>query len=176
MSDAPRKIRHAEGLIDFLALGEGRSRSMLLDRYKADPDVITPGDGTMKRWSSKYNWIETAKAHDAGVVHTAVAQIAEQQVTAVYNRIAAVEGLASELLRTGRVLLARLETDTSLTTDDVVKLLDKFLECTRALEVMGGGVSDRTETKGGQSIAEKIDDLFRSPAGQPGSRDPVVRH
>ena len=59
----PGRVKHRQGLADYLALGPDRSLEKLFWRY-AENMLNPPALVTLKLWSAKHSWQLKATAHD----------------------------------------------------------------------------------------------------------------
>lgn len=143
---------HKDALAVYLELGPGRSlakvRAALDERYGKGPAL-----GTLGAWSSEHKWVRQAKEYDARVAAAAIEKAESQAIDVRTAQIGAYEAA----LRMGTKVLEQAEKLFEEATDenggpfqvksiaDLNAIVDAIDKASKRLEVLSGGVSDRTE-------------------------------
>ena len=140
-------IKPEEALNKYLELGQGRS----LNKLNKILGINSPAYDTLKRWCSKYNWVELAKQTDFKARETMKEKHSIELSEKTFNEI-------SELQEINKKLLIKINQTLNTTHIDkpehIKSLGDLALSVSKQIQVLTGGVSERTELNNIESLTQ----------------------
>ena len=140
-------IKPEEALNKYLELGQGRS----LNKLNKILGINSPAYDTLKRWCSKYNWVELAKETDFKARQTMKEKHSIELSEKTFNEI-------SELQEINKKLLIKINQTLNITNIDkpehIKALGDLALSVSKQVQVLTGGVSERTELNNIESLTQ----------------------
>ena len=140
-------IKPEEALNKYLELGQGRS----LNKLNKILGSNSPAYDTLKRWCSKYNWVELAKQTDFKARETMKEKHSIELSKKTFNEI-------SELQEINKKLLIKINQTLNITNIDkpehIKALGDLALSVSKQVQVLTGGVSERTELNNIESLTQ----------------------
>jgi hypothetical protein len=166
-------ITPQQALVDYLALGGERSLRRLVQRYDEIGMKNPPSFATVGLWSSRFGWDRKAHEHDEFVGAALLSRLRDEVVQREFDRVAALMKVAQRCLE----VAAAIEIDErSATAADIKALTTTAIDAIKMVEVLTGGVSERTASATG--IADEARQLLRQlerrgRALPPTSADPV---
>ena len=137
----PGRVKHRQGLADYLALGADRSLERLCRQY-AKNMLKPPALVTLKLWSAKHSWQAAAVAYDARVA-TQVAEKAED--AAVEQGVDHVKALTDVADRALQKVIDGLDGE-SITASDAYQmaaLVNSALGAIKGVQLLTGGPTER---------------------------------
>ncbi len=152
-----RKITADRAFEDYVALGPGRSLSKLEARYRNDTTVIQVSSATLRRWSSKFRWQAKLAKHDEKVATQIEDKLVKAEASERWNAAKACRDAAEVALKRGVEMLPGIQgkggTDVKAVFDCAINLLGKA-------DVLEGGISDSTETRGKPDYASMLGEFY----------------
>ena len=137
----PGRVKHHQGLADYLALGPDRSLDKLYRQYTKNMPK-PPALVTLKSWSVKHSWQAKAVGYDARVA----AQIAETaEAVAVEQGVDHVKALTDVADKALRKVIDGLDGDAITATDayQTAALLNSALGAIKGVQLLTGGPTER---------------------------------
>lgn len=137
------RIRHHQGLADYLAMGPDRSLQKLRELYETTM-VKAPALVTIELWSRKHEWVRQAGEYDAKVAAEVRERTEEAAVEEGFDRTKALSEVAK---------LALAKATAALNTDDFVAntpaeiraLIDSSVNAIRQVELLEGRATSRID-------------------------------
>jgi hypothetical protein len=160
-----RKVTPQEALSLYLGLGAERSLTVLRQRLIDDASIEPVALRTLADWSSRDGWVRAAEEFDAKASARLVARTQTAVVRAGFDRVMSLTMLAQRCLDLANA--ATLD-PSSLNAADIRSLASTAIEAIKSVEVLTGGVSDRTERAGG--MATEARELLRQLEAQKRAR------
>lgn len=151
-----RKATPQEALSIYLGMGSDRSLPAVRAKLGSDAGVEVPTARTFEEWSSKFGWVRAAEEFDAKAGARLVARTQTAVVRAGFDRVLSLTMLAQRCLDTANA--ASLDPG-DINAADIRALTSTAIEAIKTIEVLTGGVSDRTERAGG--MATEARELLR---------------
>ena len=140
-------IKPEEALNKYLELGQGRS----LNKLNKILGINSPAYDTLKRWCSKFDWVELAKQTDFKARQTMKEKHSIELSEKTFNEI-------SELQEINKKLLIKINQTLNTTHIDkpehIKSLGDLALSVSKQVQVLTGGVSERTELNNIESLTQ----------------------
>ena len=160
------RIRHAQGLCDYLTLGEGRSLRKLREWY-CEFMARPPSLVCLEKWSSKYGWQAKAAAYDARVASQVAEKAEEAAVEDGWDRVNTLTDFARLSLDKAMEALqgGSLKAETAY---ELQALLNASVTALKHIELISGRATDRLDTIDAKSFApEWMVDKLTAPAPPP---------
>lgn len=135
------RVKHGEGLNDYLMLGADRSLEKLCRQY-AETMLRPPALVTLKLWSAKHSWQAKAAQHDARVASQVAEKAEEAAVEQGLDHVQALTAVADKALRK---VIDGLEGE-SIQADDAYKLaalVNSALGAIKGVQLLTGGPTER---------------------------------
>jgi hypothetical protein len=149
-------ITPQQALVDYLALGGERSLRRLVQHYDEIGMRNSPSFATVALWSSRFGWDRKAREHDDFVGAALLSRLRDEAVRREFDRVAALMKVAQRCLE----VAATVDIDeSSATVADIKALTTTAIDAIKMVEVLTGGVSDRTESARG--IATEAKELLQ---------------
>jgi hypothetical protein len=149
-------ISRDEALGLYLRLGGRRSLTRLHRQITETTPAAAVCLRTLKEWSRRYSWTRRAADFDADAAHRLIERAQRDIVEEQFDRIRSLRIVAKHCLEAA----GAIEIDPSSgTAAEVRTLTTTAIDAIRMIEVLTGGVSDRTETARG--IAAEAKDLLQ---------------
>ncbi len=148
-----RKVTPGQAFEDYVALGYGRSLSKLEARYRNDPGVIQISSATLRRWSSKFRWQARLAEHDEKVATQVEDKLVKAQADERWNAAQACRDAAKEVIKRGVEMLPGVQGKNGA---DVKAIFDTAINLLGKADVLEGGISDSTETRGKPDYASML--------------------
>jgi hypothetical protein len=155
MAQGALSISPGEALADYLAMGAERSINKLFRRYSDSNLAKPPAEITLKWWSRRDHWVEQAREFDERVGRRLRARAETAAVKQSFNRIAALNAVAQRCLE----VAAHSNIESATSAADIRALVTAAVDAIKLVEVLTGGVSDRTESARG--IAAEARELLQ---------------
>lgn len=141
------RITEPEARAAYLAMGPNRSLEKLhRAQAGASPSISLR---TLKTWSSKFEWVRLAVEFDSRVGAQVVARVEAQQVRDGANRLRRMQGFVDAAFERAEQLLATAED-----IGDLKEIVAAAIGTEEKIQVMLGGVSDRTQNLAGAETPE----------------------
>jgi hypothetical protein len=162
MKAAPSKSRPGpsitpqRALADYVALGGERSLRRLVQHYKEIGMKNPPSFATVALWSSRFGWDRKAREHDEFVGAALLLRLRDEAVQREFDRVSALVRVAQHCLEVAAVIDID---ESSATAADIKALTTCAIDAIKMVEVLTGGVSERTATTTG--IADEARQLLR---------------
>ncbi len=136
-----QRIKHRQGLNDFLALGPDRSLEKLHDWYTKNVSK-PPGRSIIGIWSTRYGWQTRAAEHDGRVAGGVSKRVEEAAIDETWDRVGDLTELAQ---RSVKKALDALKDDNMKATDPyaVAALTNTAMGCIKAVELLSGRATGR---------------------------------
>jgi hypothetical protein len=145
-------ISRDEALGLYLRLGGRRSLTRLHRQITETTPAAAVCLRTLKEWSRRYSWTRRAADFDADAAHRLVERAQRDIVEEQFDRIRSLRIVAKNCLDAA----GAIEIDPSSgTAAEVRTLTTTAIDAIKMIEVLTGGVSDRTETARGIAIEAK---------------------
>ncbi len=147
----------------YLGMGPKRSLRKLMKRLQRDHEVSTCLR-TLGRWCVDGRWVQAATEHDAKVAALSQVALEKQAVEQTVDLVQRATDAAERAIQWLEDALANTKPEN---VTDIAIMIDRVIEMLKAVEVMRGGVSDRT-AHGSMSvdIGEMLGS-FRPPNKEP---------
>ena len=131
-------IKPEEALNKYLELGQGRSLNKLSKILGSN----SPAYDTLKRWCSKFDWVELAKQTDFKARQTMKDKHSIELSEKTFNEISELQDINKKLL----IKINQTLNTTHIDKPEHIKSLgDLALSVSKQVQVLTGGVSERTE-------------------------------
>jgi len=131
-------IKPEEALNKYLELGQGRS----LNKLNKILGSNSPAYDTLKRWCSKFDWVELAKQTDFKARQTMKDKHSIELSEKTFNEISELQDINKKLL----IKINQTLNTTHIDKPEHIKSLgDLALSVSKQVQVLTGGVSERTE-------------------------------
>ena len=140
-------VKPEEALNKYLELGQGRSLNKL-NKILGDN---SPAYDTLKRWCGRFNWVELAKETDYKARQTMKEKHSIELSEKTFNEI-------NELQEINKKLLVKINQELNVMQIDkpehIKSLGDLALSVSKQVQVLTGGVSERTELSNIESLTQ----------------------
>ena len=138
-----QRIKHRQGLNNFLALGPDRSLDKLHDWYIKNVSK-PPGRSIIGIWSTKHGWQTRAAEHDSRVAGGVSQKVEEAAIEENWDCVGELTELAQ---RSVKKALDALKDDTMKVKDPygIAALTNIVLGCVKAIELLEGRATDRLD-------------------------------
>ena len=164
----PGRVKHGEGLNDYLTLGADRSLEKLCRRY-AETMLRPPALVTLKLWSAKHSWQAKAAQHDARVASQVAEKAEEAAVEDGWDHVNTLTDFARLSLDKAMEALqgGSLKAETAY---ELQALLNASVTALKHIELISGRATDRLDridvkTFAPEWLAERL--KARAPASPP---------
>jgi hypothetical protein len=152
MTASRNPISRDEALGLYLRLGGRRSLTRLHRQITETTPAAAVCLRTLKEWSRRYNWTRRAADFDADAARRLVERAARDIVEEQFDRIQSLRIVAKHCLEAA----GAIEIDPSSgTAAEIRTLTATAIDAIKMIEVLTGGVSDRTETARGIATEAK---------------------
>lgn len=158
------RVKHHQGLADYLALGPDRSLQKLWELYKTTM-VQAPALVTIELWSRKHEWVRQASEYDAKVAAEVLDRTEEAAVEEGFDRTKALLEVA-ELALTKATAALNTDTLTADTPAEVKALIDSSVNAIRQIELLEGRATSRVDHL--KSVPDDAPDWLRDRLSQAG--------
>ena len=132
----PGRVKHEQGLADYLKMGPDRSLKKLWTRY-CDTMVAPPALVTIESWSQRFAWVAKAQAFDERLAARLQEKVADASLEETWDRVKDLTALAKRLVDKA---FEGLEGDTlkATTPYDVAALTNTAMGVIKAAELLAG--------------------------------------
>ena len=159
------RIKHQQGLADFLRLGPDRSLEKLYFWYTENVPK-PPAISTLKIWSTRYGWQAKAAAHDARVASRVAEKAEKAAVEETWDQVKALTVVARKTLQK---VVDGLEGE-SIKADDAYQLAaltNSALAAIKGVQLLTGGPTERIGYTVKDSAPEWMAERLKAPAPGP---------
>ena len=140
-------VKPEEALNKYLELGQGRS----LNKLNKILGINSPAYDTLKRWCGKFNWVELAKETDFKARQTMKEKHSIELSEKTFNEISELQDINKKLL----IKINQTLNTTHIDKPEHIKSLgDLALSVSKQIQVLTGGVSERTELNNIESLTQ----------------------
>ena len=140
-------VKPEEALNKYLELGQGRS----LNKLNKILGSNSPAYDTLKRWCSKFDWVELAKQTDFKARQTMKEKHSIELSEKTFNEISELQDINKKLL----IKINQTLNTTHIDKPEHIKSLgDLALSVSKQIQVLTGGVSERTELNNIESLTQ----------------------
>ncbi len=146
-----RSVTAEQAFADYLAM-EPRSLTRLSQHY-AETVPDGPPLATLKYWSKKHEWQQKIAAHEAQVEDQLRGKAAKAQASERWNAAQACRDAAEKALKRGVEMLPGVQGKNGA---DVKAIFDTAINLLGKADVLEGGISDSTETRGKPDYASML--------------------
>ena len=138
------RVKHRQGLADYLALGADRSLEKLYQWYRENVPK-PPGRSIIKIWSTRYEWQAKAAQHDERVAGNVSQKVEEAAVEETWDRV---KDLTAVAQRSIQKALDALKDDNMEVKDPyaVAALVNAAMSSIKTVELLAGRATGRLET------------------------------
>jgi hypothetical protein len=140
----PERVKHAQGLTDFLKLGPDRSLGKL-HRWYAENMPRPPSLPTLKNWSVRYSWQTRAVEHDTRVAVQVGKRAEAASIEEGWDRVQILNDVARRSLEKAAEALANGKIAPA-TAYEVQSLINTAVTAIKTGELLSGHATDRSET------------------------------
>jgi hypothetical protein len=152
MAAARSPISRDEALVLYLRIGGRRSLTRLHRHITETTPAAAVCLRTLKEWSRRYSWTRRAAEFDADAAHRLVERAQRDIVEEQFDRIRSLRIVAKNCLEAAGAIEIDLSSGTAA---EVRTLTTAAIDAIKMIEVLTGGVSDRTETAPGIAAEAK---------------------
>ncbi len=138
------RVKHHQGLTDFLRLGPDRSLGKLHRQYARNM-LNPPALVTLKSWSSKFDWQVVAVAHDERVAERVAKKAEEASIDEGWDRVQILNDVARRSLEKAAEALEN-EKIAPATAYELQSLINTAVTAIKTGELLSGHATDRSET------------------------------